>query len=106
MACKDYNGEYWKALEAFDIQGTVMCPFWDLFGGNLFLAFFLVGLVNIPIYSKTGSVLGPFTVTVIIGSVFFSQAGSVLSGLGVALLLFVLGFAPVLAIKRWETGRV
>jgi hypothetical protein len=98
------SGQYWKALKNRDIVDVVLCPYFDIFGGELFYAIFLVGLINIPVYSRTGSILGPFTVTVLVGSVFFAGAGSMLTGLGTVLLLFVLGFAPILVIKRWESG--
>lgn len=102
MACKDYN-TWMGIIEAFHneaFRDAFLCPFQTTMGGTAFAAFVLLGVINMPIYIKQGSALGPFVLTLLIGGLVFTQIAAVGQALLTVIVLFVIGLGPILVLRR------
>lgn len=103
MACKDYT---WliDALHHGMFRDAFLCPFQTTMGGTAFAAFVMLGVINMPIYIKQGSALGPFVLTLLIGGLVFTQIAALGQALLTVLILFVVGLGPILVLRRVQTG--
>jgi len=99
MACTDYT---WliDALHQGQFRDAFLCPYQTTMGGTAFAAFVLLGVINMPIYIKQGSALGPFVLTLLIGGLVFTQIAALGQALLTVLILFVVGLGPVLVLRR------
>lgn len=100
LACSDWGGDWYKAIENYAFQDAVLCGYQNQLGGPVFGAFVLLGMVNLPIYIKQDSVLVPTAITLTIGGLFLTQVSGIVQGLTLTVLLFAIGLGPVLVIHR------
>jgi len=101
MACGDYSA-YWRYLINGQLFDALYCPFGDLLGGvTLALLFFSPLAMALYIYS--GSIILPFVMFLILGSVVVVQlpgAATTLIGAVALLTIAVVGTAMILKINR------
>lgn len=104
MACTDYGGDWIEALDVgtMAVQDAVLCPYQTTMGGVVFATFVILGLVNIPIYSRQQSVLVPMIVTLSVGGVVLSQVNSLFLGILTVVLLLLFGIGPLLVLRRLQ----
>lgn len=102
MACSDYAGKWYKALDpdTMAIRDAVLCGFQDQFTGPLFAALIVMGMVNVPIYIRTQSPAIPFVITLTVGGVMLTQLASVAQAILLVGLLVLFGIVPVLILRR------
>lgn len=102
MACTDYDGHFIDALDAgtMAVRDAVLCPYQMSMGGVVFATLVVMGVINMPIYIRTQSVIIPFVVTTVLAGIVLSQTAAMMQGLVVVVALFVLGLGPVLVLKR------
>lgn len=99
MACKDWEF-YINALQHFQVQDAVLCGFQGQMGGVAFAAVVVLGIINLPIYIRQGSVVGPVVLTLVIGGVILAETAAMVQGLVLFAVLVVLGLGPVLVLRR------
>lgn len=101
MACGDYT-EYWEFLTNGQFFDAIYCPYGDLLGGVvLALLFFAPSAMALYIYS--GSIILPFVLFLILGSVVIVQlpgAATTIVGAVALLVIAIVGTAMILKMNR------
>lgn len=102
MACSSYTGamKWVEAIHQEAFRDFILCPWQDTMGGPAFAAFVVLGLINLPIYNRTGSALIPFVLTLVIGGVVLTQMAALSQSLVITVVLLVIGLGPVLVLRR------
>ncbi|MUV59791.1 hypothetical protein [Halobacterium sp. CBA1126] len=102
MACGDYGGQWLQAIagDGMHIRDLILCGYQSQVGGPFFAAVVLLGMINLPVYIRTQSALLPTVITLIVGGVLLVEVASVAQAIIVVMLLFAIGLAPVLLLRR------
>jgi len=101
MACSDHD--LWiNALDAgtMAIRDAVFCPYQSSMGFGVFATLVLVGIIGVPIYVRTQSIILPFVLALIIGGVVLSQLVAMAQTLVIVVILLVFGIVPVILLRR------
>jgi len=99
MSCTDWNGDYLDALAEFAFRDALLCPYQTSIGGPEF-ATLIFGAIGMALMIRQGSVAIPAVILVVTGGVFVTQIAGLAVGFVTALVLGVLGLAPVLLLRK------
>lgn len=98
MSCSDW-AEYADAWAANAFRDAILCPYQDNLSGPLF-TLMIWGTITTALYIRTGSVLPPLVLTVVVGGSVMSFMAAPFVGILTAVLLLITGLAPVILIKK------
>jgi len=102
-ACSDYGGQtpYWDALNDYQFADAFVCAYWDTVG-QLATGLLVWGAVSTAIYIKTGSIMIPYVLLLLLGGTVLSQVASVGVTLAGIIVLATLGGVPTYLIWRYS----
>lgn len=101
MACGDY-ATYWEFLINGAFFDAIYCPFGDLLGGVVVALLFFAPLA-MGMYIFSGSIILPFVLFLILGSVVVAQlpgAAATVAGAIALLVIAVAGSAMILKVNK------
>ncbi len=101
MACSDHD--LWiDALDAgtMAVRDAVLCPYQTSMGGAVFATLVLFGMVGVPIYIRTQSIIIPFVLALLISGVLLAQMVAMAQTLVIVVILLVFGIVPVVLLRR------
>lgn len=100
-ACSQWNGDYIEALRNYAFGDAFVCPYWDTVG-QLATGLLVWGGISLAIYIKTGSIIIPYILLLLLGGVVLQQVASVAVTISGVIVLAVLGGVPTYLIWRYS----
>lgn len=100
-ACSEWGGDYTQALQEFAFGDALVCPFWDQIG-QLATGLLVWGAIASAIYVKTGSVMIPYVLLLLLGGAVVSQIASIGVTMASIIILGVLGGVPTYFVYRYS----
>lgn len=100
MTCKEWAGDWAQALTEMAIRDAILCPYQTSIGGPMFAGLVLLGVINLPIYIRTGGVIIPFVITLVIGGLVITQTASIVQGIIITTILLAIGLGPIVLLRR------
>lgn len=99
MTCKEWNGDFLKALGEFAYRDAILCPYQMNIGGPEF-ATLILGAIGMSFMIKQDSPAIAAVVGIIFGGVFMTQIVGIASTIMTVLILTMVGIGPVLLLRR------
>lgn len=102
-ACGDWTGEtpYWDALTEFNFGDAFVCPYWDTVG-QFATGLLVWGGISAAVYQKTGSIIIPYILLLLLGGSVLAQVASVGVTIAGVVMLAVLGGVPTYLVWRYS----
>lgn len=96
-----FYGAYLNALQNEAFRDAMICLYVDNLGSTL-AGLMIYGAVSLYLYIRTGSVIVPFVLVVLVGAAVLPTLPANAIAAAVVVLLFVVGMGPVALVRRMD----
>lgn len=100
QACTGVNGDYFGAIGDGSFVAGFLCPYIDVIG-LLGFGLLIYGAMATMIFIRTGSVVIPFVLLIILGGPILAQVASIGIAVATVVILLVLGGVPLYLVRRY-----
>jgi hypothetical protein len=100
-ACTGVGGDYMGAIGDGSFIAGFLCPYIDVVG-LLGFGLLVYSAIGTTIYIRTGSVVIPFVLLIMIGGPILSQVASIGVAVATVVILLVLGGVPLFLVRRYS----